>query len=231
MTIRGVIFDLWGTLIDEPADGTEGLLRELAENLHASYEAFVPAWETGRTLRGTGKLATIGLALRHLCNELGLTPTAATLAKAEGAYRAAVTKDFFPRPDAAVTLAALRARGLRLGLISNCSPIHPELFAATPLANYFEAPLFSNQIGMLKPDPRIYQLALARLELPAADCLYVGDGDSHEFEGALAVGLRPVMVPYDYDLGPKGYRFTEKELFIPAIARPCDLPDLLDGLP
>jgi len=45
-----------------------------------------------------------------------------------------------------------------------------------------------------KPDPRIYHLALERLKVKPQDCLYVGDGSSHELTGARKVGMHPVQI-------------------------------------
>ena len=47
---------------------------------------------------------------------------------------------------------------------------------------------------MKKPDPRIYFMALEQLAIEPQDCLYIGDGSSHELTGALKVGMHPVWI-------------------------------------
>lgn len=53
---------------------------------------------------------------------------------------------------------------------------------------------------LMKPDPRIYELATARLGVDAEDCFYIGDGADSELEGARAVGMEAVLLrPGDTD--------------------------------
>jgi len=47
---------------------------------------------------------------------------------------------------------------------------------------------------MKKPDPRIYKMATDRMGIKPEDCLYVGDGSSHELTGARAVGMQAVLI-------------------------------------
>jgi putative hydrolase of the HAD superfamily len=64
----------------------------------------------------------------------------------------------------------------------------------SPLAGLFNVEVFSCEVGMVKPEPEIYEHALTRIGLSAEDCLFVGDGGSNELEGARAVGLKTVFV-------------------------------------
>jgi phosphoglycolate phosphatase-like HAD superfamily hydrolase len=57
-----------------------------------------------------------------------------------------------------------------------------------------DAEVFSCEVGHVKPEPAIFHHALDRIGLPAADCVFVGDGGSNELEGARSVGLRTVFV-------------------------------------
>lgn len=99
-----------------------------------------------------------------------------------------------PRPDAPATLAALKAAGLKLALMSVCSAEVPHLWPATPMAPYFDAALFPCREGLTKPEPRFYALACRRLGVPAGRCLYVGNGASGELTGAAAAGMHPVLI-------------------------------------
>jgi putative hydrolase of the HAD superfamily len=54
--------------------------------------------------------------------------------------------------------------------------------------------VFSCQVGVTKPDPRIYELCCRRLGVEAADCLFVGDGANHELPGAEGVGMTAVQL-------------------------------------
>jgi putative hydrolase of the HAD superfamily len=61
------------------------------------------------------------------------------------------------------------------------------------LASSFDAVLFSWELGLLKPDPRIFALAAEKLTVRPGECLYLGDGGHRELEGARAAGMVPVL--------------------------------------
>jgi putative hydrolase of the HAD superfamily len=64
----------------------------------------------------------------------------------------------------------------------------------SPLRNRLDAVVFSYELGVRKPDPRIYRHALDALGARPEDTLFVGDGGSDEHRGARAVGMRSVLV-------------------------------------
>ena len=64
----------------------------------------------------------------------------------------------------------------------------------TPLAPYFSEALFSWQVGVAKPDRKIYELCASRLQRSMSSCLFVGDGGSSELQGARDAGMSPVFV-------------------------------------
>jgi putative hydrolase of the HAD superfamily len=100
-------------------------------------------------------------------------------------------------PDTVATLTALRARGLRLGLVSN-APYRAASMRAQlerlDLLRYFDAAVFSSAVGWRKPSPRIFEAALAELGSPAAATLMVGDRGREDVDGAHAVGMRAVLL-------------------------------------
>jgi len=99
-----------------------------------------------------------------------------------------------PVNGAAETIAELRRRGLRTGLITVCSEDVPTLWAETAFHGLFDAEVFSSSVGLRKPDPRIYALALEQLDMPAAEAMFVGDGANDELAGAERVGMTAVML-------------------------------------
>jgi putative hydrolase of the HAD superfamily len=63
-----------------------------------------------------------------------------------------------------------------------------------PFAPLIDVSVYSSLVGIQKPDPRIYQLAVEQLAVEPKDCLYIGDGDSQELTGASKVGMQPVLL-------------------------------------
>ena len=99
-------------------------------------------------------------------------------------------------PDAVATLIALRARGLRTGIVSN-APFPPGLLhrqlAHVGLASLLDVALFSSEVGKRKPSPVIYERALERLGVAAAHTLFVGDRADWDYDAPVALGMRAVL--------------------------------------
>lgn len=97
------------------------------------------------------------------------------------------------RPEILDGLRRLRSSGLPLGLISNAGLDEIVAWTESPLSPIFDAALFSCHERLMKPDPEIYRRAADRLGVTPSDCLFVGDGGSHEHDGARAAGMRTVL--------------------------------------
>lgn len=123
-------------------------------------------------------LPTRQLEERHALGHLRVVAKALGLAERdieylrETCYYTAVT---YPFPDVLETLAALRGMGLRIGLISNAPPSLRAIFVTKGLMPYFDSVTLSSDVGCLKPGPAIYEAALARLGVSAAESVYVDD--------------------------------------------------------
>ena len=101
-----------------------------------------------------------------------------------------------PGPDVIATLEALRALGLRLGIVSNAA-YRPKLMlqqmSALGLRPYFDGVTFSSGVGLRKPNPAIYQDALRKLQVEARHALFVGDRVREDVEGPKRLGMRAVL--------------------------------------
>ena len=91
-------------------------------------------------------------------------------------------------------LARLRDAGVRLAVVSNSDGRAEEALRAAGLLDYFAVVLDSQLVGVEKPDPAIFRLALERLGVAAADALYVGDLYEVDVVGARAAGMDVVLV-------------------------------------
>lgn len=99
--------------------------------------------------------------------------------------------------DVAPTLDALEKCGLRRAVVSNWDSRLPVLFERLGLLSRFEFALTSACAGYRKPDPRIFETALARLELPKDRVVHVGDSYEEDYEGARKAGLTPILIDRD----------------------------------
>jgi putative hydrolase of the HAD superfamily len=106
----------------------------------------------------------------------------------------ALRADTALRADAVSALSALKDRGLATALVSDCTHELPAFLPGLPVAGLLDARIFSVELGVCKPDPRIYLAACDQLGVMPEECLYVGDGGSHELTGAEAVGMTAVRL-------------------------------------
>jgi putative hydrolase of the HAD superfamily len=94
----------------------------------------------------------------------------------------------------APTLAALRQRGLKLGVISNWDDRLRPLLKSLQIADQFDVIVVSCEVGASKPASAIFQAAVKQLGLPANSLLHVGDSFARDVLGARAAGLQGVQI-------------------------------------
>lgn len=104
---------------------------------------------------------------------------------------------FSAYPDAAPALRALRALGLRIVVVSNWDASLHERLHETGLAPLVDAAVASAELGSAKPGGAIFAHALELAGAPAEAAIHAGDSAREDVEGALAAGLRAVLVARD----------------------------------
>jgi putative hydrolase of the HAD superfamily len=120
-------------------------------------------------------------------------------------------------PEAPRVLAALRARGLRLAVISNTEDGRlADLLELVELTAHLDLHLDSFVVGVRKPDAAIFHLALTQLELAPHEAAFVGDSYGHDALPAMAAGLRALLFD-PFNLYP--------DCACPRISRLADLLD------
>jgi HAD superfamily hydrolase (TIGR01509 family) len=97
-------------------------------------------------------------------------------------------------PRTVPALKRLGAAGYRLGVVSNSDGRVAEALEAVGFGGVFEVVVDSKLAGVEKPDPRIFQVALDALKVPAADALYVGDLYEVDVVGARRAGMDVVLL-------------------------------------
>lgn len=194
MTFQAVIFDLFGTLVNDFMSAAGQSHDELAATLGVPYEPFMKLWReiTGR--RTLGEFQTVEASIEHVCGALGVPVNAAQMAKAVEFRLEYTRRALVPKPDAVATLAQLKHTGFKVGLLSNCSIEIPILWPETEFADLIESPVFSSRERLKKPDPRIYHIACERLSVAPEDCLYIADGENHELKAAADFGMSPALI-------------------------------------
>ncbi|MBR3764546.1 MAG: HAD family hydrolase [Clostridia bacterium] len=172
--IRWLFFDVGSTLVDESA-AYDRRIREMIAGTDVTYAQFQQKREefARQNLRGDLEAAAFfGLAKAPWHHE-----------------------DERPYPEAAEVLAALRARGYRIGIIANQSAGTEDRLRAWGLLAHIDLVIASAEEGVAKPDPAIFRIALERAGCEPAEAVMIGDRLDNDIAPAKAVGMRTIWLP------------------------------------
>ena len=205
-----IILDVNGTLLGyEDPHGFEkrfaSACRDLGEpvtaaQVHEALTNLVEEWVQirrqgiRRASSGEQYRRTMTWGYRRMLEGLGVDGDAEQ--KARSLYERFIVQEGFMPPfsDARPTLEGLKARGHRLGVLSNFPPHLEKTLARHGLRRHIDFVVVSSLVGLQKPDPAIFWLAIARSGWPRERILYIGDDLNDDIRGARAVGLRAVLI-------------------------------------
>jgi putative hydrolase of the HAD superfamily len=189
---RAVVFDFFGTLTRSVRRGPQHAA--IARSLGCDPDTVLDVLDRSFRARARGTFGSAEATLRWVTEQAGGHPQLAQLQAAMPARVDALRADTELRPDAVSTLSALKSRGLKTALVSDCTHELPVFLPGLPVAALLDARVYSVELGVCKPDPRIYLAACDQLGVAPHDCLYVGDGGSHELSGAEAAGMTAIRL-------------------------------------
>lgn len=130
-------------------------------------------------------------------DELGVHADVEAFAKALGAdFRRVVTsvEGWVPYPDAVPALETVRRTGLRTGLVSNATELARRVLRNLDMERLFDAVVISDEVGVRKPAPKIFRIALDMLGADASRAVFLGDRPAIDMVGAARSGVLPVLV-------------------------------------
>jgi len=134
-------------------------------------------------------------------------------------------------PQAPAVLAALRERGVKVGVLSNTiwpSRQHEAWFARDGVLELLDAAVYSSEIPWTKPHPAAFRAALDAVGVPQAErAVFVGDRPYEDIHGAKSIGMRAVLVPHSV-IPPEQRGPVDGEADA-VIARLSDLIPLVDA--
>jgi len=171
------LYTLWQ--VDVPFARFRAVWRELATR---HFEAF--------TRGELSHAAQRRLRTRRMLEWLGRDATDAALDEALSVYQRAYEAHWTPRPDAHAVLAALHARNLRIGCITNGDGEQQRAkLARMGFLPWLNVVVISGELGVAKPDPRIFAALIERARVPAEAILFVGDRLDKDVWPARACGM------------------------------------------
>ena len=197
-SIDAVIFDFGGVLASNgrpsdvvrrfPHDPADVVMRVMMG--HYGQDTDHP-WH--RLERGEISMSEYRTALAPLVIEAGLTPVASP----EPESGQSIPFDFIANEPVVALVHELRDAGFRLGVLTNnVRELRERWWPMMDFANIFHDIVDSHEVGMRKPNPAIYRLALERLGAPAHRTAFLDDAASN-VSAAIDVGIHGVVVDED----------------------------------
>jgi len=189
---RAVIFDLGGVVMGSPLEAIAGYERELgipAGFVNRLVAASGPGGAWSRLERGELPLEGFYAAFDRECAAAGHAISARTLMERIGAIAT-------PRPAMLAAIRHIRTRGLATAALTNNWTGDDESDGGAPrdwLGDHFDVVVESSAVGLRKPDPRIYALALERLCVAATEAIFLDDIGGN-LKPARALGMTTIKV-------------------------------------
>jgi len=221
-----VTFDFWETLfmdtpeLDRRRDelrcqglgenlaklGVDVSFEDLADGLRASTPWLANIWKKGEQV---STLEQIRYIVNHATKNRAilLTDPEVLMRLEESYWSPSLTAPATLNTEAPEVFQRLRERGLKIRLICNTGrgPGHAlrELMRREGVLDYFDATIFSDEVGYGKPDTRIFLTAAKRLGLQPSGILHVGDNIENDVRGARSAGMKTLLFEYEV---PSGFR-------------------------
>lgn len=205
--LQAVFFDVGNTLLYAEPSVSEVCRQVLAEAGHArelhvidSFMPLVDAYYEERYAEDDAfwtdeeRTSSVWVGMYSLlCRKLGIEEEAVQIARR--------VYDEFGRPDRWALYAdvlpafeRLRSAGLRIGIISNWDSRLVSLLGGLGLGDVLSDIVSSADVGLHKPDPRIFELACSRLGVAPEAAAHVGDHHYADILGARSVGMHAVLI-------------------------------------
>jgi putative hydrolase of the HAD superfamily len=213
--IKAVTFDCWGTLIQDYdfASATAVRVRAIAEaaegklSPEAARELLDRAWREHHHHWLDGKqYGSPGIA-RFVADELGDQAIYGLLQESfEDAGRHGRIEEV---PGARLTLEVLRRAGIRTALVCDAGMtpgrIVRDFLDGLGLLEYLEFCAFSDEVGVPKPSPKMFEAALTGIASRPSDAVHVGDLLRTDVDGARSFGMRTIRITAVNDDSRKGF--------------------------
>jgi putative hydrolase of the HAD superfamily len=212
MTIKAVIFDYIGTLVNcrgyNMADSEDNLYRSLvAEGFNIEKGSFLDAYNCAhkkyRVIRYEHyREVTNAVWVAEALTSLGFKVSAddpRVMAGLDVFFQDFI--DTLELREGAVKLLEEVGKNYRLGLLSNFTygPVIRKSLEIIGIHRHFNEVIVSEEVGWRKPSPVIYQDMLLRLGVAANEALFIGDSPMEDIKGALDMDIKTVFVPSQFN--------------------------------
>ena len=199
--IEGVIFDVDGTLYDYAANDKIAVkcLCEFAEkNLNISEKNFLDAYKEARRIVKEERLTDGGarhsrvLFLQTTLELLKINPFCYVL-KMYNVYWNNFLENVKPFDGLIEFIKILRDKNIKIAVCTDMTAhIQYRKIERLGLKNFIDCMISSEETGLEKPSPSMFELALKKLNVSASEAIYFGDSLERDIKGAANVGIKPI---------------------------------------
>jgi 2-haloalkanoic acid dehalogenase type II len=206
LTIKAVLFDIWGTLIHADIEHPGEILQRIlaSSGISRSLDEVKTAWlNAEKEAKDTNLLSLFGklqpeeywykwnsLVLKHL----GIAENAEFVKAVHSKWNDTVSFNLYP--ETKDVLVELQQRGLKLGLISTAyeEEIHFFLERTRLEKTTFDIIVGVDAAECMKPHPDVFKYALRKLKVNPEEAMFVGDRVDVDYEGAENVGMYALLI-------------------------------------
>lgn len=192
MAAKAIIFDMWNTIAYNKGARINPIIK-LQQILDLNIRLYREV-ELGIMTR---KFKTREDAMTNLCKQVGVKPNERLVNNLADVWRGlGINVTFFP--DVIPEITKLREK-YKIGLLSNTDCFTVQEFREKGYDKYFDGIAFSCELGLLKPDPKIFKLLLHDLGVKPEEAVMVGDNYKDDVLAAEKVGMRGILLKRDYE--------------------------------
>nr|WP_144929286.1 HAD family hydrolase [Paenibacillus bovis] len=220
--IHAVFFDLFETLITEWEGGKKKAIYS-THKLGLNSNVFSKEWKIRKELQSIGKYPNYSSVLEEILKKHRVEYEMELIEFLEKERIKGKSIPFLKIDIEIInTLKELKNKQIKIGLISNCTHEDITAWESSDLAPLFDDVIFSFQVGLAKPNLRIYKLACERLNVTPDSSLFIGDGGSNELEGASDFGMKAYHAAW-FQPGSISEKITQ----YPKLKKPSNILELI----
>ncbi len=191
--IKAVIFDLWGTLFYDEVRG-EHPFRKFAKKINQNFDdyEFLKIFEKYLMLE---KHYNLKIPIENLLKELGISYNKKLILGLIKLLERRRTSQKKPYPETLKILGELKKGGYKLSLITNTFYYSfQQLNKRFNITKLFDVILKSYEIGILKPNSRVFKIMLEKLKVKRNEVLMIGDSLKDDIEPAKKFGIKAILI-------------------------------------
>lgn len=197
MNLKGVLIDFGYTLAYLDEENVRRYREELVSILKKygygrTLDDLAPVLDSTYKNSTEGEVRTVYELWEAILENLGI-PENSNLIKELTELREYFVATRWRLYDKAILVLSTLKKKYKLALVSNCFVGLSDVLRALNLTDFFDEIILSYEVGVRKPDRRIYLETLQRLELRPEECVFVSD-TIRDLEGAREVGLKTVLI-------------------------------------